>query len=98
MKCIFVSGRYSANNPIDMFDNMREGIRVSSKLLQLGFAPFCPWVDFHFHLVLKDREILTIQDYYHYSIAWLKKSDAILMLKGWRESKGALMEHLKDVI
>ena len=92
MKRIYIAGAYSADNVITILDNIREGMRRATKVLLLGYAPFCPWLDFHFQLMLQEGEILTVEDYYRYSIAWLKVSDAMLLVPGWQSSKGTKTE------
>ena len=91
MKRIYVAGPYSAGNVMDVLRNIRWGIEVSTKVLLAGFAPFCPWLDYHF--VLADHsEKLVVIDFYKYSLAWLEVSDAMLVLYGWQKSKGTLAE------
>ena len=90
---VYIAGPYSANNVISTLDNMRAGMRMASELLQTGMiAPFCPFVDHHFQLQLREGESLSVEDYYQYSMAWLEVSDAVLFLPGWRESKGCITE------
>jgi len=93
VKKVYIAGRYSSNNVIEVFDNIRKGQRMATKVFLAGFAPFCPFLDFHYTLMLRRNESLTVEDYYKYSLAWLAVSDAILMLKGWQDSKGAVAEH-----
>ena len=92
MKRIYIAGAYSADNVITILDNIREGMRLATKVLLLGYAPFCPWLDFHFQLMLRGDEKLTVEDYYRYSIAWLKVSDAMLLVPGWQSSRGTKTE------
>jgi hypothetical protein len=92
MKRIYVAGPYSANNVITVLDNIRNGIRASTELMLRGYSPFCPWLDFHFQLQLRDGEQLDVQDYYRYTLAWLPVSDAMLVLPGYETSKGTLAE------
>ena len=92
MKRIYVAGPYSADNVISVLDNMRKGMSLSKDVFLAGFAPFCPWLDYHFTLMLKHGEKLTVEDYYNYSMAWLEASDAILVLPNWQSSKGTVME------
>ena len=92
MKRIYIAGAYSASNVITVLDNMREGMRLATKIFLLGYSPFCPWLDFHFQLMLREGETLTVEDYYKYSIAWLEVSDALLLVSGWEKSKGTLKE------
>jgi hypothetical protein len=43
-----VAGAYSDKDYLKVFENMRKGIQLSIKVLSLGFAPFCPWLDYHY--------------------------------------------------
>ena len=92
MKRVYVAGAYSANNVITVLDNMRKGMRLSTEVMLAGYAPFCPWLDYHFQLMLRDDEKLTVQDFYDYSMAWLDASDAVLLVPGWGSSKGTIAE------
>ena len=89
---VYVAGPYSADNVLTVLDNIRRGIRVSTEVLLAGHSPFCPWLDFLFQLLLKEGETLAVDDYYRYSLDWLKVSDAVLVLPEWQLSKGTLAE------
>ena len=76
---------------MDVLRNIRNGIEVSQQVFMQGYAPFCPWLDYHF--VLMDfGDGLTLQDFYDYSIAWLLVSDGMLVLPGWEKSTGTIAE------
>lgn len=92
MKRVYVAGAYSANNVLTVLDNIRKGMRGGLDVLLLGYAPFVPWFDFHFQLMLQGNEKLTVDDYYQYSLAWLEVSDAVYVLPGYEESKGTAAE------
>ena len=89
---VYVAGAYSADNVISVLDNIRRGMRLSTEVMLAGFAPFCPWFDFHFQLMLRLNEELTVEDYYRYSLAWLEVSDAMLIVPGFEKSRGTLAE------
>jgi hypothetical protein len=92
MKRVYVAGAYSANNVIGVFDNIREGMRWAAKVFLAGHAPFAPWFDFHFQLMLREGEYLKVNDYYEYSLAWLRAADVVFVTPGWEQSKGTIAE------
>ena len=94
MKRVYVAGSYSADNVLKVFENMRIGIRVSTEIFLAGFAPFVPWLDYHFSLMLREGEKVTLQMFYNYSLAWLEVSDAVLVLPNSENSKGTQAEIL----
>ena len=92
LKRIYVAGAYSADNVMSVLDNMRRGIRLSTLVKLAGYAPFSPWLDYHFQLQLRGDERLTIDDYYNYSTAWLEASDAVLVAVESENSRGTAKE------
>ena len=92
IKRVYVCGAYSADNVISILDNIRIGMRASTELFLKGYAVFCPWLDFHFQLMLREGEILSVEDYYRYSLAWLEVSDAIYVLPHSESSNGTQRE------
>jgi len=92
MLCLYVAGPYSADNVLDVLNNIRRGQRAATEALLAGFAPFCPWLDFHFQLMLRDNEQLQVEHYYAYSMAWLRVSDGVWIIEGWENSEGASAE------
>ena len=92
MKRVYVAGAYSANNVIAVLDNMRLGMRASVEVFLAGYAPFSPWLDYQFTLMLRDNEKLVVKDYYEYSLAWLDASMAVLVLPGYENSVGTQNE------
>jgi hypothetical protein len=91
MKRIYIAGPYSADNVMDILKNIREGIRVSTEVMKMGYSPFCPWLDYHF--VLMDfGDKLKVEDFYRYSLDWLAVSDAVIVIGEWLKSKGTIKE------
>ena len=88
---VYVAGPYSANNVLCVLKNIGAGQKVCSELFSNGFAPFCPWHDKSY--VIDNFEAdFTVEQFYEYSIAWLKVSDCMLLLSGWAKSKGTVAE------
>jgi hypothetical protein len=73
---------------------MRKGIELSRKVLDAGYAPFVPWLDYQFSLVSPG---MTIDKYYRYSMTWLEVSDAMILVPGWENSRGVQNEILRAV-
>jgi Domain of unknown function (DUF4406) len=92
MKRVYVAGAYSSDNVIGAFDNIRKGLRWSTQVFLSGHAPFCPWTDFHYQLMLRDGEKLTLHDYYEQALAWLRVAEVVFATPGWESSRGAHAE------
>ena len=92
MKRVYVAGAYSSDNIIGILDNMREGMRWATKVFLEGHAPFTPWLDFHFQLMLREEERLSVEDYYQYSLTWLRVADVVFVTPGWETSGGTIAE------
>lgn len=92
MKRVYVAGPYNASNGIDLLNNVRRGMRAGTQVLLMGYAPFVPFFDFHFQLMLRTAEKLTIEKYHEYSLAWLVASDCVLVLPNSTNSLGVQRE------
>ena len=95
MKRIYVAGAYSADNVLEVLHNIRKGIRASVEVMLAGYAPFSPWLDYQFVLMLQEHEELSVQQFYDYSMAWLEASDAVLVLPDSENSEGTQAEILR---
>lgn len=85
-------GVRSTNPAIEYLLNVRDMARVGLNLLKMGFAPFCPGLDFLYFLILKDDERITEQMIKRFSKDWLRRCDAILMTEEWEKSPGSIAE------
>lgn len=93
IKRVYVAGSYNANNIVTALDNMRIGMRTGLEVLLKDFIPFVPWFDYHFQLMIRPGDrILTVDDYYRYSIGWLEVSDALLVINHRKDSVGTQKE------
>ena len=92
---VFVSGSYSAHTPdgnvIEILGNMRRGLAISIQVMQAGHSVFAPWLDFTFGLIAD----LPMELFKRNSMDWVRVSDAILLLDGWRDSAGCRAEALE---
>lgn len=89
---VYIAGPYSSDNVLGVLDNIRAGMRMAAKLLQKGFAVFCPWTDHQLFLQLREGESISVETIQAASMEWLRMADAILVLDGYRASKGTLAE------
>ncbi len=85
---VYVAGAIQGKDLLSSFTNIRNGIKLSVEVLQAGYSPFSPFIDFQFSLV---KEI-TIEQYYAYSMSWLEVADAVLLVPGYEDSKGTAKE------
>ena len=89
---VYIAGPYSSDNVLGVLANIRAGMRMATKLLQHGFAVFCPWADHQLFLQLREGEEISIETIQAASMEWLKASDVVLVLHGYHASKGTLAE------
>lgn len=86
MKRVYIAGLYSKNaggseaNVLQVLDNIRAGQKAALDVWRLGFAVFCPHLDYQYSLL--DDEPITYKMYYENSMAWLEVSDAVLVISG----------------
>jgi hypothetical protein len=92
MKRVYVAGKYDDDNIVSVLDNMQLGMRTCTELLLKGYAPFCPWLDYHYALMLREGEHIKKETYHLYSLKWLEVSDCVLALPNYKNSGGALRE------
>ena len=89
---VYVAGKYDDTNVISVLENMRLGMCTCTELLLAGYAPFCPWLDYQFVLMLQNGEKISKEIYHDYSMQWLEVSDCVLTLPNYINSNGALKE------
>jgi hypothetical protein len=85
-KVIYVAGKYTG----DIESNIKLAREYSIKIWEIGFTAFTPHLNSsHFD----DDCNCTWKDYMIAYLEILSRCDAIFMLPGWEDSKGALMEY-----
>jgi len=85
---VYIAGKIS-DHGVDHLNNMHKFFVYQNELIRLGFAPFNPAADYILGLMFGDY---TYDMYFEPNAEWLKVADAVLMIPGWEESKGALKE------
>jgi len=84
---IYISGKYSAPSWEKVEQNIQFAAEYAKKYLRLGYSVHCPHTNTaHFtgtvpymHFIRNDLEILS-------------RCDVIVMIPGWRDSRGAKIE------
>ncbi len=94
MKSIYIAGAYTADTREGEDVNIYEAAKVAMYYIHQGWSVFCP----HTMTSIIDREFnqnkeVTWEKWMEIDIYWLVKCDAIHMVSGWQNSKGACMEH-----
>ena len=88
MKRVYVAGPYSGPDVITILGNIRRGIDTSLRIMKLGYAVYCPWLDWQFGTITE----LTKEQYQANSMAWVEVSDAVVLVEGWEWSGGTQRE------
>lgn len=96
MRKVYVAGPISANDPITLFNNEKNGIDTAAWLILQGFAVFCPHLDFQYLLGVYGKDITKdmLQDN---SMAWVECCDCMLVLPGWENSPGTKREMARAI-
>jgi len=78
---VYIAGAISDPSTLQLFENIRRGIKASADLFfSKKYSPFCPFLDYQFLLVKDESQTVGIKDFYNYSLAWLEKAEAVLVL------------------
>lgn len=93
---VYVAGKYSDTNVLDVLGNISRGISLCKDLFLMGYAPFCPWLDHQYVLQMSDaeRKSLTVPMFHEYSLAWLDVSDCILVIPERIESSRGVQNEI----
>lgn len=95
MKSIYISGPYTMPDPEGVKQNMLRAAEVSAGYIRKGFAVFCPHTMTHeIDRIFNIDGDIVYDDWLTMDLYWLAKCDAIHMMPGWKNSKGASIEYL----
>lgn len=91
MKTVYVSGKYTDDTPEKVNQNIRMAALAAVALWRMGYGVLCPHTA-SAHLEFFDIPYNQILDF---DIKLLESGffDAMYMLPGWENSKGAKLEH-----
>lgn len=92
---VYVAGAISDPNTIQVWTNIRNGMKWTNKIIKAGHAPFPVFCDF----MLSMQEEIPLETYYKQSLAWLEVADVIFVCPNWENSKGTKKEikHAEDL-
>jgi len=85
---VYVAGALSGKET-EYIKNMHRMIKWANKVRKIGFAVFVPGLDFLMGVVVGDMEY---SDYFDNGQPWLRSSDAVFLVPGWKESEGTSLE------
>ena len=88
---VYVAGAISAPSIEKGIENIRKGIAAGAELLNWGYSPYVPHLDYQYNLVQTVVHI-DVETYYKHDLEWLKNCDCMLVLPGWENSKGVNAE------
>jgi hypothetical protein len=87
MKVIYVAGKYRANHPYLIQENIDKAKELAKKVWAAGHAAICP------HLNSINFEGLnTEQHFIDGTLELMRRCDAVLLVPGWKLSEGTLGE------
>lgn len=87
MKVVFIAGPYKAPTIYQTMWNIMEARRIALKYWALGYAVICP----HSNSGLFDGGIRE-EPWYAGDQEFVRRSDIVVAMHGWRNSKGATAE------
>lgn len=87
MKVVYIAGPFRAKTGWEIELNVRAAEAVAVKVWGAEMAALCPHANSrHYHGVESDEVFL------EGTLEFLRRSDAVLLVKGWEESQGTLAE------
>lgn len=94
MSTIYVSAPYSAPTQAVRQANVNYAMAVAKKLAEAGHYPVVPHLSHYLHEYWRKRDLDMPHEFWmNIDLALLAACDAIIMLPGWRESRGCCEEY-----
>lgn len=96
---IFINGpitpRGEGNHAIEFMTHLRRGIKAATELLNLGYAVYCPMLDFAYWLVDSEVEAVPAEKIYQSDMAMLEAMDGVLALHNATLSINVMKERVE---
>lgn len=89
MKVIYIAGPYTAKTNWEIQQNINRAMEAGKLVAEMGAMPLIP----HSNTPLVFWGMKDPQFWYDGTMELLRRSDAILLIEGWENSKGAQNEH-----
>jgi hypothetical protein len=90
--------RTDTTNPaIEYLLNVRDLIHAAHVLIEKGYAPYCPGIDFPYYLGLPQGKVISEERIKAVSMAFLDASDIVVLLPGWEASPGCQAEQRRAI-
>lgn len=87
MKIVYIAGKFSGSNTWETECNIRLAEAAAFEVAKLGAMPMCPHANTRFF-----DGTLTQEFWYQGTLALLFRCDAMLLIEGWQNSRGARAE------
>ncbi len=87
MRVIYIAGPYRGKTENEVFANIMRAREVAYKLWQENWVVICPHLN---TMLMSDHDV---EKYLTGSLELLSRCDDIFMLKGWKQSEGAVAEY-----
>jgi hypothetical protein len=91
MKVIYVAGPYTGKNHFETKQNILNAEKVAIECWRKGWAVICPHKNTSGFEVVEDKKI-NYNTWINGDLEILSRCDAIVMVDGWKGSKGAMKE------
>lgn len=89
MKIVYIAGKYRSREGVNgIYENIQFARKYAVKYWKLGYAVICP----HTNTGLMDG-VGTDDLFLNGDLEMIKRVDVIVMIPGWKQSIGAVVEH-----
>lgn len=88
MKVVYIAGPYSGPNTWAVEQNVRRAEEAGLFVAECGAMPIIPHTNTRFF-----HGLITEEFWYAGTLELLKRSDGVLFIDGWKDSKGAVAEY-----
>ena len=95
--CAGAISPYPTDPPVEGYwENIKRGMYEAKRVIQAGFFPYVPFLDFTYYLSPDPPEFkMTESLMKRLDLPWLAVCDAVLVLKKYRKSEGTKAEIAK---